>query len=350
MPITIRQDGGGQRAPLSAYAPAADIDTFSAPVDTGDVSADDEGGMGLGSLAVGGAAGLLALLASRNPGRAGQVAKSVGGKLNELRYGSMLSGFAVPKSAMGNIGAAVTASLENRTAAPLKEFFSPQTFRDWVGAVKAGNTVGPAAGNAQSAVRQGSSWLNAPGRIIGAGDTATRNALVRGLERNAQAQGHTVTPEMLEQFEDEAKRLLLQRELPPEVADMADSAVGRFMIPFRTTPFNTLREGLDTLKFKHPAITAGAAGAGAAVGASTEDPKVMALTAPLAATYALPYLLGGVAGKYYLKGDSAGKAGRVASGISPYSDYAIGEMITNPARPYTKPAALSALDYLFGGG
>jgi hypothetical protein len=318
---TVTLGGGARRDPSAEPQEPVDLDFPAETPDEGSGS-----GWGMGAMAAGGAA-LAALLLGRNT----SVAKKVFKGANELRYGSMLSGLAVPKSALGNVGASVIAALENKSLAPLKEFFSPATVRDYIEGLRTGKTVGPAAGNSQSAVRQGSSWLNLPGRMLGAGDSATTNALMRaGLPF------------------DEAKRLLLQRDLPPEVADMADSTIGRFMIPFRTTPFNTLREGLDALKFERPLITTGAIGAGAAVGATTDDPKTMAITGAAAGPYALPYLLGGVAGKYYLKGDSAGKSAQVTSGVSPYSDYGIAEMITNPVRPFTKPAALSALDWIMG--
>jgi len=341
VPITVvpKRGGTGPR-PLSEFVGRSAPDTLDvSPVAVEDVSAPvpaaNDDGPGLGSALLAGGALAAGALALRNPQMAKSAASKIGGWLNEARYGSMLSGMAIPKSAMGNIGAAVVTSAERGSTRPLREFLSTQTVRDWVDNVWNAKALGQAAGGQmQSGVTQGSSWLNLPGRIIGAGDVATRNALVRA--------GLT---------EKEAAIQLLQRPVTDKTLKKAfDNPVARYLFPFRTVPLNTFREGLlrmdPTAANPHRLVSLGAMGAGAVTGAVTDDPRTVAMTSPIAGTYAMPYVVGGMIGKYLTGDGEVGPAKQVVAGMSPYSDYAIGTLL-DPLRPYTKPAALGALDYLF---
>ena len=320
----------------STPAPDSDSDAYVPVQDESTADPDQSNSSGWGKAALAAGATALAGAGLKKYGLSGLV-KKIPGWINEARFGSMLSGLAVPKSAAGNIGAAAVAAAEGRSLNPLKAFFNPQTVRDYMSALKSGETIGPVAGAKDlgvEGIQRGSSLLNLPGRLIGAGDVATRKALERG--------GVAA---------DEAERLLLQSPLPPKTAQALDNPVARWLLPFRRIPHNVFMEGMKTLDptsaNPHRLLTLGSIGAGAAVGAATDDVRTPAITAPFAATYALPYVLGGVAGKYLSSG-SQGKAAQVGVGLSPYSDYGVSGAVVKPLRPYTKPAALSAWDYLFG--
>ena len=146
-----------QRALLAPVAP---------PEDTPEESRGPGVGTALAAAAgIGGAAFL-----ARNPALARTALSKLGSILGSARYAAMLSGFAVPKSIAGNVGAAVTGALERKSLAPIKEFFSPSTVREFGRELRGGK--GAAFGQATGR------W-NPMGRIMGAGDTATRGALQR---------------------------------------------------------------------------------------------------------------------------------------------------------------------------
>lgn len=341
MPITVvpKRGGTGPR-PLSEFVGRSAPETLDvSPVAVEDVSAPvpaaNDDGPGLGSALLAGGALAAGALALRNPQMAKSAAGKLGGWLNEFRYGSMLSGMAVPKSAMGNLGAAAITSAEQGTLRPLREFLSMDTARDWVANLRQGNALGQAAGgNTASGITHGSSWLNLPGRIIGAGDAATKNALMRaGLSQQ------------------DAEIQLLQRQIEPSWKKSFDHPIAKWLFPFRTVPLNTFREGMERLNVltpanPHRAVSLGAMGAGAVTGALTDDPRTVGMTSPLAGTYAIPYMVGGMLGKYATGAGEVGPAKQVMAGVTPYSDYAFGGLL-DVLRPYTRPAALGALDYLF---
>ena len=112
------------------YGPAAPIARKPDEILPPEPQASDAPGIG-GALAGAAALGGAALLA-RNPA----LAKSALGKLGQAysgaRYAAMLSGLAVPKSVLGNVGAAATGAIERRSLAPLREFFSPRTVKEFV--------------------------------------------------------------------------------------------------------------------------------------------------------------------------------------------------------------------------
>lgn len=303
-----------QRQPQSPRAANAPVDE---PLD--EVSAND--GFDAGDVAGGvaaGAAGLGGLYAlSKMPGSIGKIAKLV----NSARMQLMLSGLAVPKSALGNVGATAIASAERGSTKPLRELFSRQTARDAVQGYRNAAQVGPAAAGAR--------W-HGPGRLMGALDEATRNALRRG--------GLSA---------DEAERAVLQSPLNKDLADALDSPAAQYAIPFRRTPFNQFTEGLKTYKpenlRQHPAISALVHGAGAAHGAATADdeyPLSVGLGTAAAARYGLPYAVGAIVGR-----DLAGgrQPERLAGSALPVSEYGLASGITQPLRPFYRPAIRTLL-------
>lgn len=260
-------------------------------------------------------AGLLGLLAAaRNPASSfHKLGKFVSG----ARYASMLSGLATPKSILGNVGAAGTASLERRSMAPLKELFSRKTASDIGTFIKHGT---PVREGVEEGVR-----INPIGRVMGAFDEATRNALERA--------GLT---------EQEAERLLLRS---PEYVSgglqkALDTPVGEMFVPFRRTPFNVLGGGFRST-MEHPGIAAGALGAGAALGAGTDtDPYVMAGVSPITSVYTLPFLGGAALGRYVRSGGKRNEVEELTAGLSPVPEYSFVSGLTRPVR---EPAAISAL-------
>lgn len=292
----------------------------TAPVDTPEVDSQDEG-PGLGTTLAGGALALGAgVLASRMPGLLGKLARGA----QSLRQQSMLSGLAVPKSILGNIGAGVVASAERGSLAPIREVLSPQTFREAVANYRA-NVPYPGA-------TSGPKWLPTPGRIMGATDEATQAALRRA--------GLTA---------EEAAREVLQAPLTGPLKSALDSPAAQYLIPFRRTPFNQFTEGLETLKLRHPAVTGAAAGAGAIHGAATSDeryPLSLGLGTAFASRYGLPYALGALAGR---KLAGAETSAGIAGSILPVSEYGISSSVEDPLRPLMEPAALAALRRFAGG-
>lgn len=263
-----------------------------------------------------GAAGLIGLgLASRRPGFIGKAAS----KLGALRQQLMLSGLAVPKSILGNIGGATVASAERGTMEPLRQLFSRQMLRDIKGAWRdIPATVDPAYGTTLAGPT--------PGRAMGAIDTATRKAMQRA--------GLT---------EEEAAREILQAPLTGRLASTLDSPAARYFVPFRRTPFNQFLEGFDTLKGTHPRVLAGATGAGAIHGAATADEKYpvsLGLGTAAAARYGLPYALGALVGR---KLAGARTSAGIAGSVLPVSEYGITSSVEAPLQPFAEPALLRLL-------
>jgi hypothetical protein len=282
----------------------------------------EEEGPGLGSALLGAGAVGAAALAMRNPALAKTAVGKVGNALNALRYTSMLSGLAVPKSMAGNVGAAATAAIERRSVAPLREFFKPQTAKDFFAELKSGGQAG--------AFGQQTGRMNPFGRLMGAGDTATRSALQRA--------GLT---------DQEAARLTLQSPVSLKVGgtEMLENPVANYILPFRRTPFNQFFGGMKAMT-QRPGIAAGYGAAGATMGANEDiDPRTIAMTAPLASVYALPFVLGATAARY---AEKPSEAGQVIAGAAPVSEYSINSAVTDPLRPFKRPAAVSALKYLLG--
>lgn len=241
--------------------------------------------------------------------------KDVGKFLNELRMSSMLSGLALPKSILGNVGAITTASLERGSTHPIREALNlPENARVAKSAWQ---------GHANPAGVGGTSGVNLPGRTMGMFDEVTTQALQRaGLSL------------------DDAQRLLLTRPNPlgkSRMQDFVNSTPGKFIVPFTKTPFNQLIEGFSGENWNSPgraALSTATAGAGGVLGSNTKDPKILGLAAALAGPRGVPFLLGAAMG---------GAGTNAAAGISPIPEWGI------PSKPSDllrmtglPPAAVSA--------
>jgi hypothetical protein len=268
-----------------------------------------------------------AALLARNPKAPAAIRKGLD-YANAARMQAMLSGFAPIKSILGNVGAAVAASGERKSLAPLRELLSMQTLRDVGSAYKAGRNIAPAtAGVTLPGI------LGAPGRIMGAADEATRNALVRA--------GLTAK---------EAETAVLQAPLDPRLSSALESPLGRYAIPFRRTPFNQFTEGLEVSKGKHPVVLGAYLGAGAAHGAATADerfPVTLPFGVAASAKYGLPYGVAAAAGRAFAGGKNV-DAGAALSSVLPVSEFGIAQSIEDPLAPLKEPAALRALKTLQG--
>lgn len=273
-----------------------------------------EDGPGWGTAALGAGALGVTGLALKNPKMLGKAADFA----LAARYVPMLSGFALPKSVAGNVGAIGMSSLERRSLEPIKQFLTKQTARDFVRELK--NPTARGSG----AVQQQAGRYNPFGRVMGAADEATQGALQRAGMTPAQSAEQT-----------------LQTPLPSQWAKPLGTRLGQTMVPFQRTPFNQF---IQTFKAssEHPGIAGAAAATGAAVGAGTEDWRTPGLAAPFTGRYSGPFALGAVAGRAY----SGGKdAARTAFGLSPTSDESMAGPIMDPLRSY-KGSLWGMLKYL----
>ncbi|MES2958116.1 MAG: hypothetical protein V4792_08005 [Pseudomonadota bacterium] len=266
----------------------------------------------------GGILGALAGLGTANPAQAGKAIQS-------LRVTGMLSGTALPKSIAGNTGAMLTAAAERGSMAPIKEALRlPTNARNAVQAFRSG---------ANPSHTSGMGKINLPGRLIGALDEASTQALQRaGLSL------------------DEAQRLLLTRPNPlghGRFQKQLESPLGRFIMPFQRTPFNFGIEGMTSLNdllpgstapLRNKALTVGAIGGGAAAGTQTDNPLALAILAAFAGPRGLPLALGAgtTAGPQVLK--------RMGVGF-PEGSW---QDLYDPTRPIDRPALLRMLEQLSG--
>lgn len=234
---------------------------------------------------------------------------------NQARIASMLSGWALPKSLLGNVGAPAVATIENLAAkkgaasfAPIKEAFNlSENLKEFGKGWKKG-------ANPNIAGATGIGKYNPITRTMNAADHATEAALKRS--------GLT---------EQEAQRLLLrdpQYGMRGETNPLID-----YLVPFKKTPFNVLQGGAKTV-MDHPFISAGAGAAGAAVGSQTDDPRALALSTALMGPYSLPYVVGA--------GLTAGK--KALGGLSPIPDWSLEKSIGDPLNPFTAPAFTRMFD------
>ncbi len=283
---------------------------------------EDEGSGWLGPVAGAAALGAGALL-FKNPGVLGKLLKGA----NTARQQLMLSGLAVPKSILGNIGAATAHSLETKSVNPLKELlFNRQTYDDIASAYKAGGHVGPNIGTTTK-------YVPTPGRVMGAIDVASQNALQRA--------GMTA---------DEAATSVFQAPLGKnfgKLGEILDSPEAQYVHPFRRTPFNQFAEGWKAVKESGPAAQLGGraknplafntyVGAGAVHGAATSDeqyPASVGLATALSAKYGLPYALAAIAARKLVGGQGGGG---IAGSALPVSEYGI-EQSADPTTAFTQP-------------
>lgn len=313
MPIRYRRPSSTPETPpatgLVYRRPAAPPPT---PDDEG---LDPSGLVGAGILATAGA------IATRNPQMAASTVGKLARMLNVARMTSMLSGLAVPKSILGNVGAVAVESAERRTLEPLRQLFSKQTVQGFKQALRTGGQVGPVPG---------ASRMNPFGRVMGAADMATRDALIRA--------GLTPT---------EAERAVLQAPLG-QLGEAMESPAGQYLVPFRRTPFNQFIEGMRTLKGEHPVVLAASTGAGAVHGAATSDeqyPVSLGLGTAAAARYGMPYAIGAFLGR---RAAGAKTGGGITSAVLPVSEYGIESALDEPLKPITEPAGYRALRRLLG--
>ena len=291
----------------------AEEPVVSEPIDTETPDTQDSGISPLGVAAGVGATGLLAYGLSKLPGRVGSVAKG----LDAIRKQLMLSGYALPKSLLGNAGAAVETSIEQGSMRPLKALLSRQTLDDAVNSYKTQSATGLQHGmNLPGPV---------PGKIMGAIDTATQGALQRaGLGA------------------EEAQAAVLQRPLGGRFKSF-EGPVAQYLFPFRRTPFNQLFEGLD--KMDVAKLTPGETralmvymGGGAVHGAATADedvPVSLPFAVAASARHGLPYGLAAMVGRYAAGGGLPGSG--IASSLLPVSEYGL-ESSIDPTKPFRKPA------------
>ncbi len=313
--------------PIGAPAPAT-----AAP--SGKVYLDDNGDP------VGGVAesGINPLLAGAGVVGAGALALALkkyglGGVANAAtaaRKTSMLSGLAPLKSLLGNIGGAAYGSIERGSLAPIREMLSPETLKEAVQVFKQGPNeaiAGPAAGL--------SKW-NIPGRVMGAFDEAGQNALQRA--------GYSPS---------ESAREMLQAPLPRDLATAFENPVADFLVPFRKTPYNALKEGFgtfnaDTLGKKAALGTSLATGA---IAGQAEDPKTIGITTAASGRYGLPHAMAAGASRAFFGGNKK-QAKDVIDAASDFGGAGTGvvQLATKPVetlgRTVTSPAAFSALEYL----
>lgn len=285
------------------------------------------------------ALGAMGFKAAQAPGLLGK-AKAFGGQLSGLRQQAMLSGFALPKSILGGVGASVGSSLEHGSLAPLRELLSGETLRDVGRAFTAGRTVGPVGVNASELP----SMLALPGRAIGAFDTAIRNSLVRA-ELPRLLQSGIPLKKAQEKALKTATQAMLQAPLPRRLAQSLENPTMRHVLPFRRTPFNQLIEGGAAIG-EHPAISAGYAGAGAVQGAAESDeqyPVGAGFGVAASGKYGLPNAFGQLVGRYWSGGKGAGSIGTQAL---PISEYGVSQSLTQPAQPFEKPAFITMLERL----
>jgi hypothetical protein len=312
---------GSSTTPSPAAAPPASAPETSSGPGVGTVA-----GLGLGALVLGGLG-----LASRGTGIVPKMLKIA----QTIRQQEMLSGLALPKSIVGNIGSAIEASAESGSLKPLREMLSMETVKDAATAYKNQAAVAPMAGvNLPGPT---------PGRIMGAVDTAAQKALVRA----------GIAPE-------EAETRMLQAPLGKNFGPMGEwmeNGPMQYLFPFRRTPFNQLAEGgrsfgrlVDSsAPIGQRATTAGYMAAGAVHGAATSDddaPLSLPIAISASGRQGLPYAVAALAGRAF---GGAKTAGGVSGAALPVSEYGLDQSVRDPLRPFVHPAAFSALDKVFGG-
>lgn len=221
-------------------------------------------------------------------------------KLERLRYFSMLMGPAQAKNLVGNTGVAINTAAERAlTHGPsaggkvLKEFFSPDTVKDFVQTFKQGDVPLDRMDLPASTADRGP--LGLPFRIMGAGDRAAKNALARGGVEDGAKRTFTSDPETAMG----QSVMQFQRKGGP---------LARLLMPFVKTAVNATEAGvtpfakLRRLSELSPAeqretltkvgLLTGAGAAGAAYGTTDfaqEHPKLSPWAAVAAGPGALPF-------------------------------------------------------------
>ncbi len=289
----------------------------------------------------GGIVGALTAMAATNPMAAAK-------RFNELRMIGMLSGGALPKSVLGNIGAHLNAAGELGSMKPIKEMLRvPTNLKNAKAGWKA--QTQPGGGMTSGAKVQGLGRLNVPGRVMGAFDDASQESLKRS----------GVSPER-------AKQLTLMEDNPAGFGANAlqrafDTRIGKFLVPFQRVPLNQFSQGAEALDGLLPrgknaatvhnsgrgrALTAGAIGAGAVTGDETENPLFLAMMAALAGSRGMPFALGAGGAIAAKHGGSKSKSvlDRVGMGLP---DGSMSDVF-QPWRAIDKPALIRFIEQLQG--
>ena len=298
-----------------------------------DAGADDtQQGGGMGKLAaLLGAGGLAAAgLAFKKPELMKRGLRKGFDVFQGARHWGALSGLATPKSVIGNVGAPFIAAAERKSMAPIKEFFKPETAKTWVREM-----VNPEVGRevAEKGVESATRMWNPFGRMMSAGDVATRGALKRaGLTESEAARQVLQTP-------------IQELGITGRAAKVLESRPGQAAVMYRRTPFNTVMHGAENI-IDRPGASSIAASIGALQGSAEDgvgDPLAIALTSPAAGVYGLPYLLGAAGGKV-MTGQAKRAIESLTRGMSPIPEF--GMDVFNPGRPIAHPAAGSAYEKL----
>lgn len=221
---------------------------------------------------------------------------------NKLRYFSMLSSpMTQAKNVAGNVGAVLSHAAETALGgAPrdaltvLKEFFHPQTVRDAIRDYQLPEVGGRWDQTANDSV------LNIPGRVMGAIDSATKDALRRGGVASDLAKEITFTNRP-------------KSETGAALTDfLSKTPMAKLAVPFSRTATNILERGLERtpgLGYLAQALTGGAmqtsvpkqilgtiaAVAGAKYGA--DNPLAQAFLAPYSVPASIGAGMGGAASK-----------------------------------------------------
>lgn len=262
------------------------------------------------------------------------------GVIKPARMIGMLSGAALPKSLLGNLGAVINASIDHGTMGPVAELATHPgaVAKDFATGWKAQANTAGRAGLADGSLL---SKLNLSGRAMGAMDHATENLLQRGGLSKTAAQDQLLTS-------PEALTGRLGRELQTEL--------GQYVVPFQRIPVNQVVEGMKALREDlHPgnkstalkrAATAGSVASGAAASTQTDDPIKMALLAAMFGRRGLPFAVGALGGYTAAKGPSKARSvfERMGTGL-PEANFAD---VVNPTRPITNPAIINWLKFLSG--
>jgi hypothetical protein len=291
---------------------------------------------------VGGALGALGGVVASNPAATLK-------RFNELRAIGMLSGGALPKSVLGNIGAHLNAAGEMGSIAPIKEMLRLPENAKVAGRAFMAQTK-PGGSMTSGAQVEGLGKLNLPGRIMGALDDASAQSLERAgvpTDRARQLQ-------LMEQNPAGAGGAALQRSF--------DTRLGRFLVPFQRVPLNQWAQGVEALDGmlprgnRPPSVHTSARGrlattaaiGGGLVAGDDEKPNLLKLSllAALAGSRGMPFAAGAgaaLAARHGMR-PAMGLLSRVGMGLP---EGALTD-IYNPTRAIDKPALLRFIQQING--
>jgi hypothetical protein len=222
----------------------------------------------------------------------------VADKLNEVRYGGMLSSpFTQMKNVAGNVGAIVDHAAQTALGGDgrgalqiLQEFFSPQTVRDGIREYQHPSEAGRWGPETKDSV------FAVPGRIMGAVDRAAKDALSRAGVGDELGHEITFTNDPKSQLGRQANELLGRNPILKYVVPFAKTATNVFERGLERTPIlgsiaQTMSDGALQTNWKKQALGALAAGGGVYEGmneqpADKSNPYLDALLGPLLLPFA----------------------------------------------------------------